>query len=227
MPLISERKQQLVTGVGVVQRLDAEAIAREQQAAVGAIPDREREHALQPLDASLAFLFVEVQDRFGVAARAVAVPAPLEIRPQLRVVVDLAVEDDPHRLVFVGHRLVAAGHIDDRQAPVAEAGGTVDVEAGGVRTAVLQARRACARGARPRRARAGRISGFRRFHTWEFPRPAMTFCAAAFSARLSEGSDRPLSCAPAHRAASGSGRVCSRENGAEARHGARREAVFG
>src|SRR5262249_30453404 len=36
------------------------------------------------------------------------------------IVVDLAVEHDPDRLVLVRHRLFAAGAIDDRQPPVSE-----------------------------------------------------------------------------------------------------------
>ena len=48
------------------------------------------------------------------------VAARLEIAAQLAMVVDLAVEDDPDRAVFVGHRLVAAGAIDDRQTAMAE-----------------------------------------------------------------------------------------------------------
>src|SRR4029079_14510121 len=38
------------------------------------------------------------------------------------VVVDLAVEDDPGAAVLVGHGLMAAGEVDDGQAPHGEAG---------------------------------------------------------------------------------------------------------
>ena len=61
-----------------------------------------------------------MDDGFGVGLGAERVAAGLEIAAQLAMVVDLAVEDDPHRAVFVGHRLIAAGAIDDGQAPVAE-----------------------------------------------------------------------------------------------------------
>src|SRR5690349_15083280 len=36
------------------------------------------------------------------------------------MVIDFAVEDDPDRLVFISERLMAAGHVDDRQSPMAE-----------------------------------------------------------------------------------------------------------
>ena len=55
------------------------------------------------------------------------VPAPLEIAPQLLVVVDLAVEDDPDRAVLVRDRLVAAVEIDDAEAAHAERDAVADV----------------------------------------------------------------------------------------------------
>ena len=48
-------------------------------------------------------------------------PAASSSRAQRAVVVDLAVEDDPARAVLVGHRLRAAGEVDDRQPAMAEA----------------------------------------------------------------------------------------------------------
>jgi hypothetical protein len=36
------------------------------------------------------------------------------------VVVDFSVEDDPDGPVFVGHRLLAAGAVDDRKATMAQ-----------------------------------------------------------------------------------------------------------
>ena len=47
-------------------------------------------------------------------------PAPSNRPPQVAEVVDFAVEDDPHRAVFVGQRLLAAGQVDDRQPPVSQ-----------------------------------------------------------------------------------------------------------
>ena len=80
-----------------VERLDAQAIAREQQPPARRVPDREREHAAQVLDAGVAPLLVGVDDRLGVGARAVAVAGGFELGPDVGVVVDLAVEDDPDR----------------------------------------------------------------------------------------------------------------------------------
>ena len=54
-------------------------------------------------------------------------PAASSSRRIVGVVVDLAVERHPDRLVFVGQRLVTAGQVDDAQTPVSEgaAGGQV------------------------------------------------------------------------------------------------------
>ena len=84
------------------------------------IGDREREHAVEALDAGVAVLLVGVDDGFGVGLGAERWPRASQVAAQLAVVVDLAVEDDPDRAVLVGHRLLAAGAVDDGQAPVAE-----------------------------------------------------------------------------------------------------------
>jgi hypothetical protein len=47
-------EQQLALVDGVVERLDAQPVAREQEPPPPGIPDREREHPFQPLDARLA-----------------------------------------------------------------------------------------------------------------------------------------------------------------------------
>src|SRR5205807_489579 len=84
------------------------------------VPDGKREHAPQMLHAALAVLLVKVDDRLRVAAAAEAMPAGLEQRMKLRVVVDLAVEDDPDGFVLVAHRLMAAGAVDDAKPGVPE-----------------------------------------------------------------------------------------------------------
>ena len=105
----------------VVQRLDAEPIAGEEELAPARVPDREGEHPVQALDARGALLLVEVDDRLGVGRGPEAVPARLEPGAQLAVVVDLAVVGDPDRPVLVGHRLMAGGReVDDREPPMAE-----------------------------------------------------------------------------------------------------------
>ena len=52
--------------------------------------------------------------------RAEAVSLGVEFATQFAMVIDFAVEDDPDRPVLVGHRLMAAGKIDDGQPAKAQ-----------------------------------------------------------------------------------------------------------
>ena len=110
----------------VVQRLDADAIARDEQRARSRVPDREAEHAAQPGDRVRAPLLVGVNDDFGVGRRVERWPAASSSRAQLAEVVDLAVEHDPDRAVLVVNRLMAGRQIDDAQAAHPERHALVD-----------------------------------------------------------------------------------------------------
>ncbi len=109
-------KRQLPVDVPVVHELDAHRVARDDQPLAFDVPNRHTEHAVEPPEHTRAPFLVAVNDDFGVRPGLEAVTALLELRAQLLEVVDFAVEDDPHRLFPVGHRLVTAGEIDDRQA---------------------------------------------------------------------------------------------------------------
>ena len=63
-------------------------------------------------------------------------PAALELGPQRRKVVDLAVEDDKHGAVLVGEGLLTSSDIDDAQAAVGQPDTLTDEEAVGVRSAM-------------------------------------------------------------------------------------------
>ena len=77
-----------------------------------------------------------MHDDFGVAARVEDVPERLQLRDQLLVVVDLAVEDDDDRAVLVVERLLAGREVDDRQAAMTEPDARLEVHALAVRPAV-------------------------------------------------------------------------------------------
>src|SRR5579863_969182 len=116
----------------LVERLDAQAIARQEKSLAARVPDGEGEHSAQVLHAVASVLFVEVDDGFGVAMGAVDVAAGLKLRSQFGVVVDFAVEDDPGGSVFVAKWLMAGGEVDDAEAAHAEAD-----RAGGVNAVVI------------------------------------------------------------------------------------------
>ena len=61
-----------------------------------------------------------------------------EAAAQVLVVVDLPVEDDHFRAVFVENRLPAAAQVDDAEAPHPQPDGPVHVESLVVRTTMLQ-----------------------------------------------------------------------------------------
>ena len=66
--------------LGVVERLDADAVAREREAPRARVPDREREHAVELAHAALAVLLEVVEIDLGVAAGREAVARALERR---------------------------------------------------------------------------------------------------------------------------------------------------
>jgi len=66
-------------------------------------------------------LLVCVNNDLGVALTAEAVTGSLQCLAQLAEVVDLAIEDEPHRAVLIGQRLMTCfAQIDDAQPPVAQ-----------------------------------------------------------------------------------------------------------
>ena len=66
------REGERVSGQPVVQRLDAEAVARQDQALSPRVPDRDREHPAEALGEARPVLLVEVRQDFGVALGAEA-----------------------------------------------------------------------------------------------------------------------------------------------------------
>jgi len=57
-----------------------------------------------------------MHNRLAVAAGPKHVPGSLQPAAQRAEVVDLAIEDHPHRAIFVRQRLIGQGQINDRQA---------------------------------------------------------------------------------------------------------------
>jgi len=83
-------------------------------------------------------LFIEVNQRFGIAVRVVGMTRLLEFRAQLAVVVDFSVEDHPDALILVVDGLVAAGHVDDGEPAHCEADASAHVGATVVRAAMVE-----------------------------------------------------------------------------------------
>ena len=93
----------------VVERLHAEPVACEQHGRCSAVPDREREHAVQPIEHAGAPLRVRGEQNLGVRLGVELAAERAQLLAQLDVVVDLAVEGQPQRPVRARHRAVAGG----------------------------------------------------------------------------------------------------------------------
>jgi hypothetical protein len=135
-------EHQRVAGPAVVQRLLADAVARQPQAALAAVPQRQSEHAVA---AAQAFLHApggeRRQQHLGVGVAAEARTRRFESRAQLGEVVDLAVVGEHVAAIHRGHRLVPQRRqVEDAQALVRQrdARGRVRPDAAVVRPAVLQ-----------------------------------------------------------------------------------------
>jgi hypothetical protein len=92
-----------------IERLDAEPVAREHDAAAVALPDREREHAAEALDAARAPGMPGLENDFGVAAGEEAVAAGFQLPAQFAEIIDAAVERDREPERGVAHRLLRGG----------------------------------------------------------------------------------------------------------------------
>ena len=64
------RERQAVVVAIEEQRLLAGAVAGQQQTPLAGVPEREREHPFELVDERVAFLFVQMDDDFGVGVRA-------------------------------------------------------------------------------------------------------------------------------------------------------------
>ena len=115
-----------VPGPRVVERLDPDPVARQQELAPPPVPQREREEPAEALDAARPPRLVTVDHDLRVAAPAEAMPERLEFAAQLLVVEDLAVVDELDRAVLVRDGLGAGGReVDDPEAPGDEPDGAV------------------------------------------------------------------------------------------------------
>src|SRR5215475_5118821 len=79
------------------------------------------------MNAVAAVLFIEMNNCFGIAIGAVTVAERLELRPQLGMVVNFAVEYNPDCPGFIADGLVTAGFIDDTEAAHSDSGLSIDV----------------------------------------------------------------------------------------------------
>src|SRR5580693_8285584 len=98
----------------VIKRLYADGIAGEEQKVPSEIHDGESKDALEFLHARGTDFLVQMHDDFGVGVRRETMAARFKARAQLLEVIDLSIEDEPNRRIFIGHGLVAGRrYVDD------------------------------------------------------------------------------------------------------------------
>src|SRR5262249_12796754 len=123
--------------LSVMKRFDSDSVSGRKQRSLPPIPYRKCKHPAQTCYTALTVLFVEMDYYFSVAQCSERVSEQDHLRPQLSVVVDLAVEYNPNRSVFVADRLMSGVQVDDRESSHSKRGAPIDVEAFVVRTAML------------------------------------------------------------------------------------------
>ena len=114
------REDQALPVDRVMERLDADPVPREEQNGTPAVQHGKGEHAVEAIDHVLAPLLVAVDEHLGIGLRDERVSRRDQLLAQLAMVIDLPVLDDPDRRVFVVHRLMTAGEVDDRKPAHAE-----------------------------------------------------------------------------------------------------------
>ena len=125
-------------GEAVVQRLDAQMVARKEDALRAHVPDREREHAAQPRKTAIAPVLPGAQQHFGVAVAGEREARRFQLRLEQLEVIQLAVVHEREAGGCVDHWLLAVAQVDDRQAPMTQAYALRDMQARLIGTAMTQ-----------------------------------------------------------------------------------------
>ncbi|MDA9454925.1 hypothetical protein XI00_11890 [Bradyrhizobium sp. CCBAU 21359] len=133
-------EQNAAAVLGIIQRLDPDAVARQDQAALLPIPQADREKSLQAFEHRLTPGEIRVREDLGVAGAAKAdAERSLELAAQLVIVVDLSIVGDDDAFRGIEHRLAPGiGEIADGEPAVGEADGAVQPGALAVRPAMDQ-----------------------------------------------------------------------------------------
>ena len=122
----------------VVQRLDADAVTNEPELAFLCVPEANREHTAEAVNAIDPPLLKCVQDYLSISMGRKLVAGQVEFAPNVLEIVYFAVANDGDRLVLVEHRLGSARWVDDAEALVAKPHGLIEEEPAAVGPAVRE-----------------------------------------------------------------------------------------
>src|SRR5437667_2527635 len=129
-------KDQGFVAQAVVQRLNSNPVPRQKQRLRIVIPNREGKHATQLLQAFGTQFLVKVNNHLRIRLSLEGVPFTKQDTPQLLIVIDLPIENDPDRAVLIREWLVASAEVNDGQPAMAQANLVSHVESLVVRPAV-------------------------------------------------------------------------------------------
>ena len=108
--------------VGIIERLDADVIAREVQASLLIVPDREGKHAVEPWQTRLAPFGQGRQQNFRVSLGAKLMALGCSVPRAARDSCRSRREREDESTISGKHRLMTgAAGVDDRQATMPEA----------------------------------------------------------------------------------------------------------
>ncbi|MNO51799.1 hypothetical protein D3C76_422010 [compost metagenome] len=126
-------KTQALAGARQVQRLDAEAVAGDEQALAVALPDGEGKHAVEFRQQRFAPGMETLEQHFGVATGIEGITQAFKFAAQFREVVDRAVEGQGQSQLIVDHRLRrTVRQVHDFQAAMAQGNRPLAVKTPGV-----------------------------------------------------------------------------------------------
>src|ERR1039457_1511716 len=114
-------KNEIVTRHRVEEWPDPVPVTREKKLSIAGIPYGKCPLAVEVSSALLSFFQVHPENDLGVGPSCESVSLLLQFLPKFNVVEDLAIESDPQRAVFDGHRLVTTGQVNDAEPSVRQA----------------------------------------------------------------------------------------------------------
>src|SRR5437867_1715756 len=133
------REREPVPDRGVEERLLPDSISRKDKAFASLVPNCSSEHTADLSECVATALFIVMRDEVHIRARLKVMATAFEVAEPFAVSVQLAVADDGDGPILVIDGLIAAGEVDDREAPHAEDSVVGFVEPLSVRAAMREA----------------------------------------------------------------------------------------
>ena len=113
------REYERIADSGVVKRLQPDAVTSGKKGLLDIVPDRERKHSVQLVEALFTPSAKSFQQNLGVRCRRKPLALGFKLVANISVVIDLAVVGEGVSLVSADERLMAGGGcIDDRETPM-------------------------------------------------------------------------------------------------------------